>query len=64
MSRIMRIQRYSRINTAAAPMPVPIHIDVTSTFPPRRFSSFSPVTTCRAPVQRKGAVVVGVRIHF
>lgn len=45
---------YSRTQTAAIPIPVPTHIDVTPTFLSVRFSSVNSVLTCLAPVHPSG----------
>ena len=42
------------MNREAAPIPDPMHIEVTKVFPPLRRSSCNPVATCRAPVQPSG----------
>ena len=45
---------HSRSITAAAPCPVPIHIEITPILPPVRFNSERRVPTMRAPVIPRG----------
>lgn len=45
---------YSATKTAAMPIPVPTHIELTPTFFPVRLSSYRSVEIWRAPVQPKG----------
>lgn len=43
----------SLTNTAAIPIPEPIHMLVTNTFPPVCFATDSPVAICREPAARR-----------
>ncbi|VEU39694.1 unnamed protein product [Pseudo-nitzschia multistriata] len=51
---VYRRDSVSTSNTAAAPIPVPMHIDTTPNRSLRRCNSFSKVAICRAPVHPSG----------